>query len=96
MLKSIQANDPRQAEVTQRLPYSLFYAKDYSTAVSAFLDLLDADQYEEMNVQWYLLLCYVANGQKPEIRYLLHSILKNPKHKYYQKAIELKAALNIR
>lgn len=96
LLKSISAKDPRYAEVIQRLPYSLFYAKEYSAAIPAFLDLLEADQFEEMNAQWYLLWCYMAIGQKSETRYLLHSILKNPKHKYYKEAIELKSALKLR
>ncbi len=95
LLKSIPANDPRQAEVTQRLPYSLFYEKDFQAAIPAFLDLLEADQFEEMNVQWHLLLCYVAVGEKSETRFLIHTILKNPKHKYHQKAVDLKKALNI-
>lgn len=96
LLKSISQKDPRYAEVIQRIPYSLFYAKEYSAAIPAFLDLLEADQFEEMNAQWYLLLCYVATGQKSETRYLLHGILKNPKHKYYQNAVELKSVLNMR
>jgi len=96
LLKSISTKDPRYAEVIQRLPYSLFYAKEYSAAIPAFLDLLEADQYEEMNAQWYLLWCYMATGQKAETRYLLHSILKNPKHKYYKEAIELKSTLKLR
>ncbi|MDO8367156.1 MAG: hypothetical protein Q7T20_10190, partial [Saprospiraceae bacterium] len=94
LLKSIPAKDPRQAEVTQRLPYSLFYANDFESAIPAFLDILETDQFEEANVQWNLLLCYVAIGEKSETRYLLHTILKNPKHKYHQKATDLKKALN--
>ncbi len=95
LLKRIPANDPRQAEVIQRLPYSLFYAQDFEAAIPAFLDLLDADQFEEANVQWYLLLCYVATGQKAETRLMLHTILNNKNTKYHQKATDLKKALNI-
>jgi len=95
LLKSIPANDSRQAEVIQRLPYSLFYASHFDAAIPAFIDLLEVDQFKEIDVQWHLLLCYVAIGERSETRYLLHAILKNPKHKYYQQAIDLKKALNI-
>ena len=94
LLRSISRSDPRHEEVEQRLPYSLFYATDFVGAIPAFLDLLEADQYEEINVQWHLLLCYVAIGDKSQTRYLLHAILKNPKHKYYKEAADLKKVLN--
>ena len=96
LLKSIPAKDSRQAEVTQRLPYSLFYAKDFEAAIPAFLDLLEKDQYEEANAQWHLLLCYVATGQALETRLMLHVILNGKNPKYHQKASDLKKTLNIR
>ena len=95
MLKSIPVNDLRQNQVRRRLPYSLFYAKDYGAAIPAFLYILETDQYEEANAQWYLLLCYVAIGQEIETRLMLHTILNGQNPKYHQKAGDLKKALDL-
>jgi len=96
LLKSIQPNNPRYPQVRQLLPYSLFYAKDFEAAVPGFVFLLEEDTFGDPELPWYLALCYVGTGQQMEARILLHNIMQNPKHKYYQKAIDLKKALNVR
>ena len=95
LLKSIPAKDNRQEQVKQRLPYSLFYAKDYEAAIPLFLYILETDQYEEANAQWYLLLCYVATGKEAETRLMIHVILTSKNPKYYQNTTDLKKALNL-
>lgn len=95
LLKSIQMDDDRQELVKKRLPYALFYAKDYEAAIPAFLHILETDQFEEANAQWFLLLCYVATGQESEIRLMLHVILNSKNSKYHQKAIDLKKELKL-
>lgn len=94
LLKSIPAADPRQAQVTQILPYALFYAGKYREAASAFTTLWEQDaDNETMNAQGYLLLCHVAEGNLQEARQMRLVILQNPQHKFYKTATELTETL---
>lgn len=90
LLNSIPAGDPRQAQVTQMLPYALFYAGKYREAIPAFLNLWEQDEENEAaNAQFYLLLCYVAEGNMQDARQMRLVILQNPKHKFYKTAKDL-------
>jgi hypothetical protein len=90
LLRSISANDSRQAQVTQILPYALFYAGKYKEAIPAFITLWEQDSDNEaMNAQGYLLLCYVAEGNMQEARQMRLVILQNPKHKFFKTAKDL-------
>jgi tetratricopeptide (TPR) repeat protein len=89
LLKSIPANDPRQAQVVQLLPYALFYAGQYQEAIPAFLQLWELDEDNEyMYAQGYLLLCYIAEGKMLEARQIRLVIMNNPGHKFYDMANE--------
>ncbi len=89
LLKSIPPGDPRQAQVTQMLPYALFYAGRFQEAKSAFVNLWEQDEDNEaMNAQGYLLLCYIAEGKMLEAKQIRLVIMQNPRHKFYQTAVE--------
>lgn len=89
LLKSIPPGDPRQAQVTQMLPYALFYAGRFQEAIPAFVNLWEQDEVNEaMNAQGYLLLCYIAEGKIPEARQMRLIILQNSRHKFYKTAME--------
>ncbi|MCK6692840.1 MAG: hypothetical protein L6Q97_12135, partial [Thermoanaerobaculia bacterium] len=89
LLKSIPPGDPRQAQVTQMLPYALFYAGRFQESIPAFVNLWEQDEDNEaMNAQGYLLLCYIAEGKMAEARQIRLVILKYPRHKFYKTAIE--------
>ena len=89
LLKSIPPSDPRQAQVTQMLPYALFYAGRFQEAIPAFRHLREQDEENEaMNAQGYLLLCYIAEGKMPEAKQMQLVIMQNSRHKFYQIAVE--------
>ncbi len=90
LLKSIPPGDPRKAQVTQMLPYALFYAERFQEAIPSFLNLWEQDQdFEEMNAQGYLMLCYIAEGKTLEAKQMQLVIIKNKQHKFYQTALEV-------
>lgn len=95
LLKSIPPNDPRQEQVVQMLPYALFYAGRFQQAIPEFLNLWEKDDFEAMNAQGYLLLCYIAEGKTLEARQLRLNILRDPNPKFHQMANELKGVLNV-
>ena len=87
LLKSIPPDDNRQVQVTKLLPYALFYSKRYEEAIPAFTRLWEQnEEFEAMNAQGYLLLCYIAEGKYSEARQMRLIILQNPNHKFYQTA----------
>ncbi|MCE7926434.1 MAG: hypothetical protein DYG98_25595 [Haliscomenobacteraceae bacterium CHB4] len=89
LLKGISADDPRQVQVTQMLPYALFYAGRFQEAIPAFLNLWEQDEDNEMmNAQGYLMLCYIAEGKILEAKQMQLVIIQNPRHKFYQTAVE--------
>lgn len=89
LLKSIPPGDPRQVQVTQMLPYALFYAERFQEAIPAFLNLWEQDEDNEaMNAQGYLLLCYIAEGKMLEAKQMRLVIMQKPQHKFYQTAVE--------
>ncbi|GAB4500444.1 MAG: hypothetical protein OHK0019_38880 [Saprospiraceae bacterium] len=89
LLKSIPPGDPRQVQVTQLLPYALFYAGRFQEAIPAFLNLWEQDEDNEAtNAQGYLLLCYIAEGKMLEAKQMQLVIMQNPRHKFYQTAVE--------
>ncbi len=94
LLNSIPKNDPRQAQVVQLMPYALFYAQRFQQAIPVFINLWEQDpDFEAMNAQGYLLLCYIAEGKSLEARQMRLTILQNPKHKYYKWANEATSIL---
>lgn len=96
LLKSIPANDARQAKVTQMLPYALFYAGKYREAIPAFIKLWEQDADNEyMNAQGYLLLCYLAEGNMQEARQMRMVILQDREHIFYDMARDLSGTLGV-
>lgn len=89
LLKNIPRGDPRQVQVMQILPYALFYAGRFQEAIPAFLELWEQDEdFETMNAQGYLLLCYIAEGKMLEAKQMQLVIIQNPRHKFYQTAVD--------
>ncbi len=96
LLKSIPPDDPRQDEVAKILPYALFYNEKFGEAAAAFAELKQRDRFEAQKAEWYILLCYVAEGRKAYAQKTLAEILSNPKHQFYEDAQNLKSMLENR
>jgi len=89
LLKGISSGDPRQVQVTQMLPYALFYAGRFQESIPAFLNLWEQDEDDEMmNAQGYLMLCYIAEGKMLEAKQMQLVIMQNRGHKFYETAVE--------
>lgn len=94
LFRKIPDSDPAQAQVIQHLPLALFYAGDFSDAIPAFVKLWEDDpENEAANAQGYLMLCYLAEGKKTEMRQLRMVIVGNPNHIFYDKAVALKDSI---
>jgi tetratricopeptide (TPR) repeat protein len=94
LFQLIPAAAPEQAQVTQLLPYALFYAGMYDEAVPAFVKLWESDPANEaMNAQVFLLLCYLANGDKSEARLMRMIIIQQEDHKYLNIAVAVRDSI---
>lgn len=96
LLKSIPPDDPRQDEVIKILPYALFYNEKFGEAAAAFAELQQRDKFEAQKAEWYIVLCYVAEGREAYAQKALSKILGTPQHKYYEDAKKLKSTLENR
>ncbi len=96
LLKSIPPDDEgRQASVTRMLPYALFFNHKYGEAAQAFAKLKEVDRSEAQTADIYLLLSYHGDGRLQHARAVRADILKNPGHKYYQKAVDVGKELGL-
>jgi hypothetical protein len=83
LLQSIPKQES-YGRVLQRLPYVFFYGKRYREASEYFVELAESNQSTIMEIQYYLLLCNLAEGRKLEARLMRATILSNRKHPYYK------------
>lgn len=96
LLKSIPPDDEgRQASVIRMLPYALFFNDKYGEAAQAFAKLKEVDRSEAQTADIFLLLAYRGDGRLAHARAVRADILKNPGHKYYQKALDLGKELGL-
>lgn len=93
-LKQIDLNNKDgQRIATFLLPYALFYDKQFGEATYAFENLVEIDRSEIQKIEWYLLLCYIAEDRKSHITNQLVAIVNNPQHRYYTNGIRIEKEL---
>lgn len=94
LLKSIPPDDPRQVWVIKMLPYTLFYGEKFGEAAAAFTKLQQQDGDDTQRAEWYILLCYVAEGRDAYAQKALENIANDPRHLFQEDAKNLKSALH--
>jgi len=94
ILKKIPENDgDLYLQGLHLLPYALFYEKNYEEAVKSFNELKKKDIFEANKAEWFISLCYFAEGKNDLAVKSLDNILKNKDHTFFNEAKSLKKIL---